>query len=190
MKPWIRQIGFDDGFFRKSDPETVLVGTVVRGNDLVEGFLVDRIPVDGDNATDLVSRLVKGSKFYDTLRVIFLKGLTLAGFNVVDIKALSESTGLPVIVVLRKEPDMDKIRNALRNVPNPQEKLARMKKAGRIYEMKRVRGRLLFQKAGISKSEAKEILEASIRTGNIPESARISHLVASALTLGESRRRA
>ncbi len=51
MKPLIRQIGFDDGFFRKSDDHTALVGCVVRGNDLVEGFLFDRISVDGDDAT-------------------------------------------------------------------------------------------------------------------------------------------
>ncbi len=190
MKPLIRQIGFDDGYFRKSDKDTVLVGCVVRGSDLVEGFLFDRISVDGDDATQKLVELVNGSKFRDTLKVIFLKGITLGGFNVVDIKEFSRETGLPVIVVLRKIPNMTKIEKALEKVPNGKGKLERMKSAGSLYPLIRDRGKIYFQKAGINKKEAKELIELSIKTGNIPESLRISHLVASAITLGQSRRRA
>ncbi len=190
MKQFVRQIGFDDGFFRKSQSHAPLVGCVVRGNDLVEGFIVDKVSIDEDDATGLLSKLVNNSKFIDTLRVLFLKGITLGGFNTVDIKELSSQTGLPVIVVLRKLPDMDKIKKALKNVNNPNEKLSRMKKAGRIFEMKRSRGKLYFQKAGISKKDASSLIDISIRTGNIPESVRIAHMIASAISLGQSARRA
>ncbi len=190
MKPLIRQIGFDDGFFKKSDKNTVLVGCVVRGNDLIEGFLFDKISVDGDEATRKLVELVNSSKFKDTLKVVFLKGVTLGGFNTVDIRELSEETGLPVIVVLRKVPDMEKIERALNKVPNGKEKFRRIRAAGRLYSIPRNRGKLYFQKTGISKKDARELIEISIKTGNIPESLRISHLVASAITLGQSRRRA
>ncbi len=190
MKQLIRQIGFDDGFFRRSDKETVLIGTVVRGNNLVEGFLFNRVLIDGDEVTDTLVKLINESKFKDTLRVIFSKGITFGGFNVLDIKRLNKETNLPVIVILRKEPDMEKIEEALTYTSNPEKRLSLMKRAGRIYSIERPRGKLLFQKSGIKKKDAKEIIEISIRTGNIPESLRISHLVASAIKLGESRRRA
>ncbi len=190
VKPLSRQIGFDDGHFFKGEDLTPIVGTVVRGSDLVEGFLFDGISVDGDDSTEVIRNLVLNSKFYDTLKVLFFKGVTLGGFNVVDIKELSKDLDLPVIVVLRKLPDMEKIKRAIEHTDNPKEKLERMKSAGRIYEMPRPRGKLFFQKAGVNKREARELIEFSIKTGNIPESLRISHLIASAITLGESRRRA
>ncbi len=190
MKELIRQIGFDDGFFRKSDERVPLVGCVVRGNDLVEGFIISSVSVDGDDATELLAELIDKSKFKDTLKVVFLKGVTLGGFNVVDIKALSDSVNMPVIVLLRKPPDMRRIKDAIKNVDNYEDKLRRMERAGRIFEIKRDRGRLFFQKAGVNKKDAIAIIEKCIKTGNIPESVRIAHMVASAMTLGESVRRA
>jgi endonuclease V-like protein UPF0215 family len=190
LKEFIRQIGFDDGHFSKLDDRTVVVGSVVRGSSLVEGFLFDHVSIDGDDATYKLADMINNSKFKDTLKVVFSKGVTIGGFNVIDIKELSELVDLPVIVILRKEPDMDKISEALKNVPNSEDKFRRMRRAGRIYEIPRVRGRVMFQKAGISKNEAVEVIKLSINTGNIPESLRISHLIGSAITLGESRRRA
>ncbi len=190
IKPLARQIGFDDGHFLKADNYTPLVGTVVRGNELIEGFLFDRVSVDGDDSGQVVSKLISNSKFYDTLKVVFFKGVTLGGFNVIDIRDLSNELSLPVIVVLRRLPDMKSIEAALLKVENSKGKLERMKHAGRIYEVPRPKGKLYFQKAGVGKREAKELIEMSIKTGNIPESLRISHLIASAVTLGESRRRA
>ena len=190
MKEFIRQIGFDDGHFVKSDLDTVVVGSIVRGSNLVEGFLFDKLSIDGDDATSKLADMVNNSKFKDTLRVIFSKGVTIGGFNIIDIKALSELTDLPVIIILRHQPNMDKIKLALENVQNAEEKMRKLQRAGRIYEIPRPRGRVMFQKAGISKNEATEVIQISINTGNIPESLRISHLIGSAITLGESRRRA
>ncbi len=189
IKGDIRHIGFDDGFFSRGDKNTVVVGTVVRGDQLIEGFLTGKIEVDGEDATETLSNLVCNSRFHDTLRVIFLKGITMAGFNVIDIHELHSETGLPVIVVLRKKPDMNRINKALQKTEDPVHKWQLIKKAGPLYEMDRPRGKLFFQKAGVDKASAQEFISLSIRTGNLPEGVRVSHLVASAVTLGESRRR-
>ncbi|MDW8013928.1 MAG: DUF99 family protein [Archaeoglobaceae archaeon] len=172
-------MGFDDGF--KSEKACV-VGCVLCGK-YVEGFMFSEIEVDGLDATEKIVKMLKRSKFFKQIKCIFLPGITFAGFNVVDIEQVWESTGSPVVVVMRREPRKEEFLSAASKLKDGIERLKIVEKAGEIKKIED----LFVQLAGIDLVEAKEFLKACTFKGKIPEPVRIAHLVASAVIHGESK---
>ena len=127
--------------------------------------------------------MICNSNFYGELRIIFLNGLTFAGFNVVDIKKLYQNTKLPVISVVRKEPDLNEIRKAIKNLPEFNFRLQAMENAGKLYTVKTRNGYnpIYIQKVGILYTDARKILKKTSIISNIPEPLRVSHIIASGL---------
>jgi hypothetical protein len=96
-KRWARRlsnvIGFDDApFTRGSTGRVSLIGCVCSGPrlDIVVKSTVER---DGDDATEVMARLVRG-KDLTHVRAVMMQGITVAGFNVVDINRLAEQLDL------------------------------------------------------------------------------------------------
>lgn len=188
VKPEIRVVGFDDGTFSFSSKlerrKTVLIGVVMKGSREVVGVLSRWITVDGSDATDLMIDAVLRSRFKD-LRVILLKGITYGGFNVVDLERLHHETGLPVIVVVRKRPDLAAMEAALRkHFPDWRERLEILRRAPPLFEL--IPEKLYVQAMGIPPETAAEVVKTTTRTGLIPEPLRLAHMIASAVMTGES----
>lgn len=181
MKKW-RFLGIDDSF---DENRCCLVGCVMC-NDYVEGFMYEEIEIDGLDATEKIVKMVKRSKFRDQIRCIFLPGLTFGGFNVVDISRLYSETGIPVVVVMRRMPDIDEFISAIENLGDAEERKNMVKRAGKIHKTNSV----YIQTAGLSLEDAEMLLKAAVVKSNMPESIRIAHLVASAIVHGESRGKA
>jgi len=112
MKPQFRVLGIDDGPFSFSDRKVPVIGVVVR-KGYVDAVMRTEVQVDGDDATDAISRLVSESGYGDQLEAVMLDGACVGGFNVVDIDGLNISCGVPVLTVTRDRPDMARIRAAL-----------------------------------------------------------------------------
>ena len=107
-------LGIDDGPFEKgSSQEVSLVAVVMEGRDLVEGVAVTRFPIDGDGVTAFLAGWISGLRFRPSLQGVVLGGITIAGLAVVDIQALSEAIGLPVLVVNRRDPSKHRLNGAL-----------------------------------------------------------------------------
>ena len=64
-----------------------------------------------------------------------LNGITFGGFNIADIKKLNALTKLPVLAVTRDKPDLDAIRDALRHLPQTEERWRMVLEAGEIHEV-------------------------------------------------------
>ncbi len=188
VKPEIRVVGFDDGTFSFSSKlerdKTILFGVVMKGSKEVVGAVSRWITVDGTDATEKLIDAVVNSRFKD-LRVIMLKGITYGGFNVVDLEVLHRETGLPVIVVVRKRPDLKAMELALRkHFPDWEERVELLRKAPPLLEM--IPGKLYVQALGLEPRTAFEVVRTTTRTGLIPEPLRLAHIVASAVMTGES----
>ncbi|MFH1752539.1 MAG: DUF99 family protein [archaeon] len=185
LKPNIRVIGFDDGYFKpRTKTNTILIGSIACFNGLIEGFLTTKIKVDGFNSTQKIISLIKKSKFEKQVKYILLSGITFAGFNTADIQEIFKKTKKPVIVVIERKPNYKKISQALDNLPNKQKRLKLIEKAGKVYSFKNV----YFQCHGLSEKQAKQILKKTLINSKIPEVLRLSHLIASSITLGQSTR--
>ena len=185
MKPFLRVLGIDDGYFKpRTKTKTLLVGIVYRLGHRVEGILSSKISVDGFDSTKQIIKMAKKTKFSGQVAFIILSGINFAGFNVADIKKIHSSTKLPVIVVFRKKPRMEKIKAAIKKTTFPKKRFSLIEQGGQINPFKS----FFFQVYGCTKQEAKTILRKTLLHSNMPEPVRLAHLIASGITIGESTR--
>ncbi len=181
-KKEIRLLGIDDAPFDKfRDRKTIIIGTFFRGGDFLDGILSTTAEVDGSDGTGKIIKLVQKSKFRTQLRAILLDGISVGGFNVIDIERLHKKTRIPVIVVMRRRPNSAKIHDALRKLKMGR-KIRLLERAGPIYE----EGKIFIQFKGIGLNEARKIIRISISRAYIPEPIRVAHLIAAGLVYGES----
>jgi endonuclease V-like protein UPF0215 family len=179
-------IAFDDAPFAPRCRGDVMVVGVVCAAGRPEGVLMTRVRRDGANATDALAKAVTGSRHYPHLRLILLQGIALAGFNVVDINALAARTGLAVLVVVRRRPDLAAVRRALvTRVPGGRRKWRLVQRAGAPEHF----DRWWIQRAGLSPSAAQRVLRQMTVHSQVPEPLRLAHLIAGAVGAGESRHR-
>jgi endonuclease V-like protein UPF0215 family len=127
--------------------------------------------------------MIRGSRFWAHGHAVLLQGVTVAGFNVVDLPALHAAVDRPVLVVARYQPDLPRIRRALRGGART---WALIEAAG---PMEPVRG-VWIQRAGLSPTEAADLMAATTVHGNVPAPLRLAHLIAGGVTDGHSRDRA
>ena len=186
MKKLIHIIGFDDAPFDRKYKYTYLIGTITKGACEVDGFIITKVEIDGNDSTKRIAESVINSRHYKQLRAILLNGITFAGFNVVDIEKLNEITKLPVIVVIRKYPNFEEIEAALKKIDQLW-KLELMKKAGKPKEIKTKFGKVYVQYKGISFEEVRELINNLTLRSRTPEPIRISHMIGRALVYGESK---
>jgi uncharacterized protein len=141
---------------------------------------------DGFDATDRLLAALRASKFLPQLHAVLLDGLTLGGFNVVDLPRLGAALGLPALAVMRRRPDLRAVADVVAQLPRPAERQAIIEVAGPVYEGDGV----WFQCHGLDPPVAHALLAAVTDRGRVPESLRLAHLIGGGLVLGESGRRA
>jgi uncharacterized protein len=185
IKPEIRVLGVDDGMFIPRTKGTAdVVGVVYRGGYWFEGIMRTKITIDGLDATEKIAAMIKGSSFYEELRVVVLDGVTFAGFNVVDISELSRSVELPVISVVREKPDLKEIKSALKHLPDFEVRWQAMKNARKLFAVETRKGEnpVYIHIAGILLEDAEKVMRAASTRSLIPEALRVAHIIASGLT--------
>ncbi|MCX8190081.1 MAG: DUF99 family protein [Candidatus Diapherotrites archaeon] len=181
----IRAIGIDDGFFKqKQTRSTRIVAVLMRVDSRIEGILFSDAAVDGLDSTQKIVEMLSSNrrKFIGQAKAIFLSGINFAGFNIVDTNELYSVLKVPIIVVFRKRPRMQKIAGALKHFNDFEIRAQLIKNAGRIYKAEKI----FFQCKGIKPKEASTLIKLFSLHSNLPEPVRIAHLVASASTLGRS----
>jgi len=184
LKAQVRVIGIDDSpfEFRKSK-QTWLVGVVFRGNLWMEGVVIKRIRVDGMDATDVVMEMIMNTKFSSQIRVAFLDGITFGGFNLVDIEGVYRETGVPVVSIVERMPNIESMKRSMARLPGFERRLEVLLKSDAPVRM-RLRGTnksLYVQSAGIEHDELVRVLELCKKAGTIPEALREARMIASAL---------
>jgi hypothetical protein len=187
IKNEIRVIGWDDGPFEHGKKDKIpLVGVVFRGGIWQDGILVREIDIDGFDATDVIADATKKTKHRGQLRIIMLDGISFGGFNMVDIRALHEETGLPVIAVTRKKTNFELFKQAMLSLPKFELRWRAVENAGELYSVQVHRGTLYFQKAGLSQEQARRVIKVTATRSILPEPIRVAHMNASAIVRGES----
>jgi len=178
-------LALDDCRFSFRQAKVLVVGVVFRGGFWLENVMNTFISVDGSDATTKISKMVTRSAYLQQLKVILLNGITVGGFNVVDIKELNHQTGIPVLVINRKNPQMPLIYSALKNLSDFEKKWASILDAGEVYPIKTKSGKqtLYIQVAGMTKETGQEIIGLTSTISNMPEALRVAHLIASGISL-------
>lgn len=174
-------IGIDDGGFDRFDPQEYLevpvFGVIMKGRAYVDGIIQCQIQRDDSEATYKISEMILKSSHKPQLQAIFLQGITVGGFGVIDIDQLYRLTEIPVVVLLRKYPDYPRIREALeRTFPDAEQRWISIKRAGNPIQIQK--DPLIFlQVAGIHRKDAILLTEKCTAIGTIPEALRIAHFI-------------
>jgi endonuclease V-like protein UPF0215 family len=183
IKPQIRILAIDDSPLIHE--KVMIIGAFFRGGEQLDGILRKELKKDGMDATDVFIRMINSSKYHTQIRVILLDGVTYAGFNPVDITNLFKETGVPVISFMRSCPDLEKIKLALKNLPDGEKRWEIIQRAGKIYKINQDKP-VFFQLCGLDKESAVKIIRMTSTHSNIPEPLRVAHLIATGVVLGES----
>ena len=162
------------------------VAGIVCSDTRFEGMLWGTIEKDGFDSTEKLTQLLISSKFAAQVQVIVTDGITFGGCNVVDLKQLQESTGVPVIAVMRRHPDLVAFRHVVDQLDDPQRRWQAVTAAGEIHQMLDH----VFQVVGLEPLIAARVLKRLTDQGKIPEPIRLAHLIGSAVKLGTSGKRA
>jgi endonuclease V-like protein UPF0215 family len=140
------------------------------------------LEVDGLDSTDVILRLLRGTR----TDIVFLSGITFAGFNIVDCTRLHNVLHIPIIVVCREKPDNRSVKRALQKHFTDWERRWRLvRKLGRIYRFapKPSEQPLHFEAVGISAAHARKVISAYCATSRVPEPVRVAGLMAKGLAL-------
>ena len=186
MKKEVRILGIDDSPFTFSDKYTKIIGVVMRCSGYIEGILSNEVLTDGNDATKICIEMINKTRHKKQIKTIMLDGVALGGFNIVDIKEVNSSTGLPIITITRDKPEFDKIKNALIKKFVDWEQRWKLLSTGELNKVDTKHNPIYIKSIGINLDEAKEIIKNSTIRGAIPEPIRVAHLIASGVTRGES----
>ncbi len=187
IKQEIRILGIDDAPFPSHTTDKVmLIGTVFRGGTWLDGVLRTHILGDGNDSTRNIIEMVNNSRHKGQIGVIMLDGITFGGFNVADIKEIFNQTGIPVIVIMRRFPDFEKIKKALLRFEDHEKRWSYILNAGKVYKIQN-KEPIYIQICGIDLEDAEEIINISTTRSAIPEPIRAAHLIAAGVETGESK---
>lgn len=182
--PRSRIVGVDDGpFDARPRAKVPVVGVLMRGTR-VEGVMTTRVVRHGIGATGAIARMLTTGRLGNQAQAVVLDGVAVGGFNVIDLPLLAEAVGVPVVAVMRKEPDLDAIRHSLRvKTRQPDRRWRMIERAGAIHSM----DGMYFQVAGATPGLARRILTLSCPFDRYPEALRLAHFIAGAHVFGSSR---
>jgi uncharacterized protein len=190
----IRVIGFDDAPFVRCtepspltrSPNPVAVAGVVCAGTRFEGMLWGQIQADGWDATEVLCAMLLNSKFLPQLHLVLLDGISMGGFNIIDLPQLAAAIDRPCVAVMRRMPNLTAIEQALQYLTEPDRRLALMQRAGQIHAAPP----FYFQVCGANPIAIAQVLQRVSDRGHVPEALRVAHLITSAVIKGESGRQA
>jgi len=177
-KPGIRALGVAESF-RDSDVESRLAGVVMRGDLVVDGFVLGAATVGGDDATKNILKMFRALHRSD-INLIILSGCIISMYNIIDVDSLSKKTGLPVICLTYRE--SRGIERAIRHhFKDHEKKLRAYRNLGGREPLKLKSGFKVFVRtSGATRSDAEGVLNVFTLQGSIPEPVRLAKLLARA----------
>lgn len=182
QKKQIRAIGFDDAPFIRHQIAKVNISGVICTNTRFEGMVWGAVEVDGNDATRTICQLLIGKKFLPQLHLVLLDGIGFGGFNLVDLSLLTQTLQLPCVAMMRRLPNLEKMKQAMSRLPNYQQRLELLQKAGEIHDY----SPFFFQVCGEQPDIIAQALAQITDRGKVPEVLRLAHLIGAAVINGES----
>lgn len=182
MKSGIRILAIDDAKFSRSDKKALSIGVLGRTGN-IDGVLSFSVGVDGTDATRMVLRAIKRSRFRDQIKLIAFNGITLGGLNLVDMPRISRELEVPVLALTRKKPHTPLLRKAIVKV--------RKDYRGRVKKLDSISKSLSGMKSegfyvqylGIEETDARKFVR---QTADL---LRLAHMIARSIISGESKGR-
>ncbi|MHA1727984.1 MAG: endonuclease dU [Promethearchaeota archaeon] len=179
IKSGIFSVAIDDAIHERGEKHTELFFIFCRGQFL-EKILHTTINVDGFDATEEIISTLK--PFRDRFAIIITHGITVGGFNLIDIEKVCNGINRPVIAVTENKPaGGNAMREALKNLPECERRLQIFDRAGDIFSVKTDLGqnKLHYHIMGLDESSARKFLKKFAIRSRLPEQLLLAHKIAS-----------
>jgi len=179
-KKGIRGLAIAESFSQDSK-KSVLSGIVMSTDLVIDGFVMGHSIVGGDDATDVILSMYKKLDRPD-VSFILISGIVISLYNIVDLKRISEETGLPVIGVTYE--GSEGIKDAIKHhFPDSyKSKLAKYSKLGSREKITlHTSYNLYVRNECCTILEVKQLLDKITLQGSVPEPLRIAQLLANTL---------
>ncbi len=179
-------MGVDDGSFQfrglrnRHSEKALLVAVLVEDTKIV-ALRLERITIDGLDATARLNRLLKELTF----DAILLRGISFAGFNLVDAEEIYRSSKKPVIVISTTRPNNHSMKKALTaHFSDWKTRWAIIQKLGKIHQIRSWKDAppLFFEVVGTSERNARRLIKDSAKLSRLPEPVRVADFVAKGLS--------
>ncbi|MEM0456320.1 MAG: DUF99 family protein [Nitrososphaerota archaeon] len=177
-KPAIRVLGIAESFDRTLNKNSIVAGVVMRSDFVVDGLAITKCTVGGMDATEAVISLYRKLGRTD-INAMILSGCVISWYNVVDLNAVYEAIGLPLVCITYEE--SEGIREYfIKNFPDDwQARVEVYERNGTRCAVKLWTGYAVFIRClGVELNVGKRLLDKFTLHGRIPEPVRLSKLIA------------
>ena len=183
IKEFVPIIGLNDGRVKFGDEskKIPIVGVIMKGSRIVEGVIQTWTLLDDPNLTETIVKIINFSPHKNQLRYILTKGITMAGFGIIDINKLEEELNIPVMAFLERSIDLENIRQTLEaKFSDGADRWQIIQRIGPPIRVQLNNGKFALVQVsnGFDYDEISDLLKLSQRWGNIPEPLRIAHMIA------------
>ncbi|MFQ5815738.1 MAG: DUF99 family protein [Candidatus Hydrothermarchaeaceae archaeon] len=178
-KKGLRALGMAESFQKGRSVQSQLAGVVMRGDLLIDGFALETITVGGLDATEGVLRLCEGLERRD-INLILLNGCVISWYNIIDLEAVYEALGIPLVCVTYEE--SEGLEKYFREFEDGEERIEIYKRLGKRMPIKlRTGHEVLVRHYGMEDDkEAKRALDMFTLQGAVPEPLKVARLLARA----------
>jgi endonuclease V-like protein UPF0215 family len=174
-KKGIRILGIAESF--SSRERSLIAGVVMRKDLRIDGCAFGTVTVGGLDAGDCIIKTFFSLSRRD-IQCIMISGCIISWYNIIDLKYISEKTGLPVIAVTYEESEglEDHIR---RHFPGDEERLRLYRNLGERIPLCLSTGYTVYiRPSGIEESTALALVKQCTFDGKIPEPLRVARIIA------------
>lgn len=176
-KKGLRALGIAESF--RGRERSTLAGVVMRRDGVIDGFGFGEVTVGGMDGTATAVSLFQNFERED-VNCILISGCVIAWYNIIDPDAVSQATGLPVVVVTYEDSDGLE-EDIASHFPGDVERMAAYRRLGRRVPFNLGTGYTIYLRvSGIGTDEAGRVVDAFTRDGKVPEPLRVARLAARA----------
>jgi len=169
--------------FTQNSKKSILAGVVMRRDFVIDGFVFGNATLEGDDATETILSMYKKLNRPD-ISYLLISGIIISMYNIIDLKKISKSLGLPVIGVTYQ--NSEGIEEAIRHhFPDSYE--SKLKEYQKLENRDKITLNtsydIYIRKEGCTLSDAKHLLDELTLQGSFPEPLRVAQLLAKTLLL-------
>lgn len=179
-KKGLRGLAVAESFMQNSE-KSILAGIVMRRDFVIDGFVLGRATISGNDATDEIIKMHEKLARPD-ISYLLISGIIISMYNMVDIKKIHKKLEIPVIGVTYQ--DSPGIEQAIKHhFPDSwKEKISEYNKLGEREKINlKTSFEVFVRKEGCELSDVKHLLNDLTLQGSLPEPLRVAQLLAKTL---------
>jgi len=167
--------------FTQNSKKSILAGVVMRRDFVIDGFVFGNATLEGDDATETILSMFKKLNRPD-ISYLLISGIIISMYNIVDLKKISESLGIPIIGLTYQ--DSQGIDEAIKHhFPDSYE--SKLKEYKELENREKITLHTSFdvyiRKEGCTISDVTHLLDELTLQGSFPEPLRVAQLLAKTL---------